>query len=214
MSTVVVGQQFGKWTVIGPEGHDSHKSRIHLCRCSCGVEKNVRIESLLKAKSTQCFSCSMRSHTTHGGSYSRIYKVWSSMKARCYNTKHVHYSDYGGRGISVCTDWRFSFEKFREWALLSGYSDKLQIDRINNAGNYEPNNCRFVIPKQNTRNRRNSHMITAFGETKTISAWVEDYRCSVCWSGLKNRIKDGWPAELAISLPKQNKHWRSAISWQ
>lgn len=214
MERCEVGQVFGNWTVIGPEGHDSHKSRTHLCRCSCGAEKHVRVESLLKRKSTKCVVCSGKSRKTHGYSYSRLYMVWSGMKRRCYNEKHIHYKDYGGRGISICTDWRFSFEKFRAWALLNGYRDDLQIDRIDNDGNYEPQNCRFATPKQNTRSRRNSKMLTAFGETKPISAWVEDPRCTVCWSGLKNRIKEGWPAELAITLPKQNRHWRGQVSWQ
>lgn len=205
-----IGQRFGEWTVIQPETHNNFNKRAHLCRCSCGNERSVTVESLSSGTSTRCVQCARKLSVRHGGSYSRLYRVWHCMKQRCFNRKHVHYADYGGRGITVCDEWLHSFEAFRAWAITNGYTDKLQIDRIENDGNYHPDNCRFVTPKVNTRKRRNSNVITAFGESKTISGWVEDPRCSVCWSGLKNRIAQSWTPEIAISLPKQHRHRREA----
>ena len=94
----------------------------------------------------------------HGWHKKKLYKVWSHIKLRCNYKKMHNYHYYGGRGISVCEDWTESFIKFKDWALKNGYREGLQIDRIDNNGNYEPLNCRFVEPKINSRNRRNNKL--------------------------------------------------------
>jgi hypothetical protein len=76
------------------------------------------------------------------------------MKQRCYNKNLVRYSDYGGRGIRICDTWMASFQEFYDWAIANGWQAGLQIDRIDNDGNYEPDNCRFVTPQVNSMNRR------------------------------------------------------------
>lgn len=90
----------------------------------------------------------------HGEYYTKLYKVWISMKQRCFNPKSKDYPDYGGRGITICPEWAESYIVFRDWALNNGYSEGLQINRIFNDNNYEPNNCNFVTAKENTRKRR------------------------------------------------------------
>lgn len=90
---------------------------------------------------------------SHGMSKLRVYKTWESMKARCFNSHNVRYSRYGGRGIIVCQEWKDSFIAFKAWADVSGYTETLQIDRIDNNGNYCPENCRWVTHTQNNRNR-------------------------------------------------------------
>jgi hypothetical protein len=99
------------------------------------------------------------------------------MKSRCENKNREKYEDYGMRGISVCQEWK-SFEAFCKWAHGNGYSPELQIDRINNDAGYAPDNCRFVTPKLNSRNRRNTKMITLNGETKCVSEWCEKLNVS------------------------------------
>ena len=103
----------------------------------------------------------------------RLYGIWSNMKSRCNNPRCIAYKYYGERGIKVCKEWS-SFESFREWAMSSGYSDDLQIDRIDNDGNYCPKNCRWVTQKQNLRNTRKCHFITVDGIKKCVSEWCED----------------------------------------
>ncbi|WP_238917369.1 hypothetical protein [Clostridium sp. YIM B02555] len=101
----------------------------------------------------------------------RIYNIWSNMKQRCTNLRNSQYKNYGGRGISVCDEWINSYSSFKEWALSNGYKDNLTIDREDNNGNYEPNNCRWVTRKVQQRNTRANVNITIDGTTKCIKEW-------------------------------------------
>lgn len=114
---------------------------------------------------------------THGFSadHPRLYRIWLSMKNRCENSNRPKYKDYGGRGISVCEEWHDA-KTFCKWALENGYEEGLQIDRIDVNGNYEPSNCRWVTPKENSRNRRNTVYLTINGETKSVVEWCENTR--------------------------------------
>lgn len=114
------------------------------------------------------------SHRTHGycTDYPKLYMVWITMKNRCENPNRAKYKDYGARGIKVCDEWH-NAEAFCKWALENGYKEGLQIDRIDNNGNYEPSNCRWVTPKENSRNRRNSVSLTVNNETKCVAEWCE-----------------------------------------
>src|SRR3989304_6697302 len=114
--------------------------------CNKIVER--RLDNGLKAKSCGC------DKIKHGESHTRLYDVWSDMKKRCLNPKNQAYKDYGGRGIKVCNEW-LEFIPFRDWSLANGYKEDLQINRILNDGNYEPSNCDFLTPKENSRHRRN-----------------------------------------------------------
>ena len=101
-----------------------------------------------------------------------LFNTWQTMKGRCENPNRQKYKDYGGRGIAVCSEWQIA-ENFVRWALQNGYADGLQLDRIDNDGNYCPENCRFVTPKENSRNRRNTKRLTVNGETRCVSEWCE-----------------------------------------
>ena len=149
------------------------------------------------------------SRITHGdtrhGTQKRLYRIWHSMETRCYNKNHIAYARYGGRRIRVCHSWRHNYAIFKHWALENGYIGTLSIERRNNDGNYTPANCYFATAKQQQRNTSWNRNITAFGVTKCLSAWIEDQRCKVSWSGLKLRIKNGWRPELAILVPRLDK---------
>ena len=100
------------------------------------------------------FSGENNNNFKHGDSYARLYRIWRHTKNRCYNKNIKQYKDYGGRGITVCDEWTESYIIFRDWALSNDYKDNLQINRINNDGNYEPSNCNFVTRTVNMRNTR------------------------------------------------------------
>lgn len=103
---------------------------------------------------------------------SRLFNVWQTMKSRCENANRDNYARYGGRGIMVCEEWQTA-ENFVKWALDNGYEKGLQLDRIDNAKGYSPENCRFVTASVNSRNRRNTKFLTLKGETKCVAEWSE-----------------------------------------
>jgi len=104
--------------------------------------------------------------------------------------------NYGGRGIKICDEWD-SYEAFRDWSLANGYEEGLSIDRIDNDGNYEPSNCRWVDAKTQGNNRRSNNNLTYNGDTHTIKEWSEI--TGINWSTIKERLKQGWTVERALS---------------
>lgn len=149
-----IGKDIGQWTVVSVT---SVKRRFWhvMARCSCGVEKEQCLSDLKKGRSQRCSTCSNRlkaaNNVTHGMNRSPIYKVWHSMRQRCHNPKASSYKWYGSRGIKVCERWHI-FENFL--ADMGERPDGMTIDRINNAGDYEPGNCRWVSHFVNCQNRR------------------------------------------------------------
>lgn len=146
----ITGQRFGKLVAIRRDGTSKHRQALWLLHCDCGGFTHALVGELRFGKRKAC-SCG-RSRPTHGMHDTRLYSVWEGMESRCLRPSHVRFARYGGRGITICPEW-LDFPAFAEWALQSGYADNLQIDRIDNGGNYEPANCRFVTPAENMANR-------------------------------------------------------------
>lgn len=105
------------------------------------------------------------------GRKTRLYRIWTNMKSRCTNPNIAAFKDYGGRGITVCAEWSDSFEAFRDWATANGYRDDLTLDRIDNDGNYEPENCRWEDRLVQGNNSRKNRLIEHNGETHTLAEW-------------------------------------------
>jgi len=114
---------------------------------------------------------------------------------RCENKNHKYYNNYGGRGITVCTEWH-DIEAFYKWALLNGYTENLTIDRKNNDGNYSPENCRWVTMKVQNNNRRDNKVIKYNGETKTLKQWSEIL--GINYKLLSFRLCHGWTVKKAF----------------
>lgn len=122
--------------------------------------------------------------------YNRLYKIYNNLKNRCDNKNSDRYNDYGGRGIKYCEEWN-SFNIFLQWALSNGYKEHLTIDRIDNYGNYCPENCRWITKAEQNRNTRQNIKITAFNETKTLAEWSVDPRCTVKYRTIVHRYHSG-----------------------
>ena len=148
----LVGKRFGRLTVLEYAGNERWK-----CVCDCGGTALVRTNNLTlgNARSCGCYQKDVASRVSrkHGDSSTPLYKVWCSMRQRCCNPNSKAYRDYGGRGISVCDEWA-GFEPFKEWAMSAGYRQGLTIDRIDNDGNYCPENCRWVGMSVQNANKR------------------------------------------------------------
>jgi hypothetical protein len=129
-----------------------------------------------------------------------LHNTWRGMRERCNYEKHKDYHNYGGRGISYFKEWD-DFARFAIWALANGFTPGLHLDRRDSDGDYTPQNCRFVTPIINMRNRRSNRVITAFGETKTMVEWFEDFRCVVQYHTLKRRLNLKWSLEEALTTP-------------
>lgn len=122
------------------------------------------------------------------------------MRQRCSNKNLSCYKNYGGRGISVCDEWKDSFESFYEWAICNGYKEGLSIERINNNGNYCPDNCKWIKKSAQANNRRRNKHIEYKGETHNLSEWCNIL--GVSYSLVHNRMnKLGWSFERAVETP-------------
>jgi hypothetical protein len=124
------------------------------------------------------------------------------MMDRCYLGSSDSFPEYGGRQISVCSDWD-DYTNFKAWALTHGYKDGLSIERIDVNENYCPENCEWIPLSKQNRNKQNTLYLTAWGETKCMKDWAEDERCVVGYKCLWKRIKGGHPPEQAMSQPNQ-----------
>lgn len=169
------GQKFGRLTAIKVVPERSNGNGAYWeCLCDCGKSVTV-IASSLKRGNTRSCGClhqeqlehidrSAINHKKHGAyakqkQVERLYSVWKGMKNRCYQKNNSAYKYYGGRGIKMCEEWKNDYATFRNWAMKNGYNSngsrgECTIDRIDNNGNYEPSNCRFVSMSVQNMNKR------------------------------------------------------------
>lgn len=205
----ITGMRFGRLVAVEPVGKARDGQYIWHCKCDCGGTKDAILSNLKhgSVRSCGCLANEFRvkaikkwheehphNHATHGETETRLFKIWSGMRARC---RGLSYTEYHGRGISVCEEWDLSFEAFRDWALKNGYKDNLSIDRIDNSGNYEPGNCRWADRIVQSNNRRSNRLVTYQGKTKTLAEWCR--ALGLKYGTVSQRIcVRGWTEEEAL----------------
>lgn len=177
----LTGINFGRLTVleraddyVSPSGV---KKVRWLCKCACGNYTNATSADLKRGdvKSCGCFAIEskIKNATTHGLSNEKLYTIWKGIKARCYNKNHKNYKDYGGRGITMCDEWKDSYISFKNWCTDNNYRPGLTIERINNDLPYSPSNCKLATRKEQASNRRSNKIIEYNGESHNIKWWSD-----------------------------------------
>lgn len=183
----LTGQRFGRLTVIGIKPTETRKT-YWICQCDCGNLKTVRSDSLQCGAVRSC-GCLKKEQNDinlnqsdakkkfiasgHKVGGTRLYQIWQGMRARCYNQHNSSYHRYGGRGITICEEWRTDFYSFYNWSMSNGYTDDLTIDRKDTNGNYEPDNCRWTTQKEQANNRNSNIDITIGNSTRSLLEWCE-----------------------------------------
>ena len=188
------GDKYNLLTAIRFDHKDNRNRQFWLFKCDCGNKKVIREDSVKGNKTKSCGCLGRKIHTTHGMSYTREHNIWNHMKQRCLNENDKNYKDYGARGIKVCKRW-LKFENF--YKDMGKAPINKSIDRINNNGNYEPDNCRWATMKEQANNKRYNHLLTFNGKTQTIAQWSEEL--NIKRSTLSQRLRYGWNIERALS---------------
>lgn len=161
----LTGQKFNRLTALSFVGKDASNNARWLFRCDCGAQTEARGSEVVRGSVASC-GCLVRDATraanvSHDMAKTKVYKVWIAMRRRCTNPADVTYADYGGRGIIVCGRWLDSFENF--FADMGEPPAGLSLDRIDNNGDYSPDNCRWSDDVAQHRNKRNSRVWTLYG---------------------------------------------------
>ena len=221
MSEVIdlTGQRFNRLIVIEPSRTKNGKYAWK-CLCDCG-NYTIAVGAQLKNGNTKSCGCykndiARKRFMKHGLSRTKLFHVYQGMHSRCENKKSRMYKHYGGRGVSVCEEWsgEAGVVNFCEWSMDNGYEEGLQIDRIDNDGNYEPSNCRWVTCQENLMNKSNTLFYEYNGNKKTLQDWA--IVSNIPYKRLRARIKEcGWSFEKAITTPykmnKNNKNRKEVI---
>lgn len=200
----LTGEKFGRLTVVKriedhyyPSGRHDVQYR---CMCDCGNAVNVLGIHLRSGHTSSC-GCyrqevSREKMTTHGKTNSRLYTIWKNIKGRCFYEGHDDYAYYGGRGITICSEWKDNFECFYKWAMTHGYTDDLTIERVDVNLGYNPNNCKWIPRSEQSNNTRRNIIVTMNGETHTLKQWSSIL--GLKYGTIASRVKRGWTPEDAL----------------
>ena len=165
-----------------PTESSKKKYRYGIYECGfCGTHFKAQTSDV-NARKTK--SCGCLKGLNHMESCTRLYRIFQSIKQRTTNPNSTHYKTYGGRGITMCIEWRDNFINFREWALKNGYSDELTIDRIDVNGNYEPSNCRWATKSVQSINRRLSKLNTSGYRGVSYKKSIAKFKASIKVNGV------------------------------
>lgn len=200
----ITGERFGRLVALErmPAKNKQDRRARWRCRCDCGNENIALLYTLLDGRTRSC-GCGLREAlargigTKHGMRRSSEYQSWREMHSRCHRDRDWERRYYQDRGITVCPQWS-SFEQFFA-DVGPAPSPNHSLDRIDNAGPYSPDNCRWATRQEQMRNTRATRMLTAFGRTQSLTAWAQQFNLGP--TTLAGRLNWGWPIEEALTTP-------------
>lgn len=212
-----IGKRFAYLTVIGKADSSVEHSNKFLFRCDCGNVITDIPSRVISGHRTSCGQCIYRHKwrlskrkekkqstlIRDGRTKHPLYGTWRQMINRCENPRTNYYERYGGRGISVCEEWK-DFWKFVEWAVRNGYSNGLSIDRIDNDGNYCPENCRWVTQGEQLLNTCRNVVVEFDGKKQSLVEWAKEL--NINYRTLRNRHARGWTVERMLAEPIHTKN--------
>lgn len=205
----ITGKRFGKLTVLNRSDNSKHGASRWTCMCDCG-EKTIVLGSSLKNGRTKSCGCltviSNKKRSKHGLCDTVEYQAWSDMIARCNNPEHASYKNYGGRGITVDTQW-LNFSNFIN-DMGNKPSSEYSLDRIDNDLGYSKKNCRWTTIDIQNRNKRNSVLLTYNNKSLCLADWVneEDVKIlNLSYNTLHERLLKGWTDEQILTTPKYKR---------
>ena len=193
------GNVYGRLTVLQFHGIKSGQA-YWTCQCECGHIAVVAGRSMRNGDTRSCGCLRRERLTTHGQTDSPLYVVWKNMKSRCLKDFDKDYPRYGARGIAVIAEW-MDFEAFQHWAVSAGYNGTLQLERVDNDGNYCPSNCRWATAGEQANNRRSNVVITHDGISLTAAQWSR--RLGGERHLVSHRLKRGWTIGRAVTQPRE-----------
>ena len=192
----LTNRQFGRLTVIEPTApHGKNSALMWVCKCECGGTAIVRGTDLVNGHTMSC-GCYRKMQKAMPNGEMRLHRIWANMKQRCYNPKTKDYKHYGGRGITVCEEWKDSFEFFFYWAMRNGYKEGLTIERKDNDGNYCPENCVWISANRQQRNTRRNRRFIVQGKEFTLTELCRIY--GQPRSTVESRLKKGMDIKTAL----------------
>ena len=198
-----IGDRFNRWTVIGKVEGSSRWDKMYLCKCDCGTERMRSYSNLIYENCCSCGCLTREVNSNNLRKYpegliaSGIYYRWEGLKRRCYSKSCREYKNVGAKGITMCEEWRNDFMSFYNWAVSNGYSDNLQIVRIDSKGNFEPSNCRWGA--RNEVAKSSNICVEYNGETHTVATWANIL--GIKPQVLYQRIHAKWSVEKAFTTP-------------
>lgn len=206
----LTGKTFFRLTVVKPV--TVNRRTKWECKCSCGETKIVDGLELINGHVKSCgclhkdaMAERAKKSKTYGYTHHRLYACYYRMRHRCENAADGSYKRYGGRGIKVCDEWKNDIMAFINWGLENGYKEGLSIDRIDNDGDYSPENCRWADARQQSNNRHTNKYVSYNGETHTVSEWSRIIGISPLT--LNARLSSGWNVEDALTISTDERRY-------
>jgi hypothetical protein len=202
-----LGKKINRLEIISYYTVERNRQKYFVCKCDCGKELNVRVANIVNnpQKSCGCYKYNLK----NGFSRTRLYPIWKELIARCNNPKNKRYYVYGKKGIKVCKEWENDFLAFRKWAYENGYDENAPrgnctIDRIDNDGDYTPENCRWVSYSRQQRNTKKTIIFEYKGVKKPLIDWCEEL--NLPYNTIRWRYSSWGNVDKVLTQPIRSTH--------